>query len=184
LLYFVINCGAFSKIFLKNFIIQFIWLFMYGSFVSHITSGGEPQSSIIFPFVLCIFDWLAGSPRWLPMICIPPSLLYHFLPRIMRGARSGVVFTPAPTSILGCAAWKIQVPETGLFEKLPYWDMEKNITMCSQNIRHFIQIYNDWYTTYLRSIIFLSHWEHQMTNDVNSYYWHLCMYWIFLQTIL
>jgi hypothetical protein len=76
---------------------------MYGSFVSHITSGGEPQSSILFPFVLGIFDWPAGSPRWLPMICIPP-LLYHFLPRIMRGARSGVVFTPAPTSILGCVA--------------------------------------------------------------------------------
>jgi hypothetical protein len=61
---------------------------MYGSFVSHITNGGEPQSSILFPFVLGIFDWPAGSPRWLPMICIPP-LLYHFLPRIMRG--QGVV---------------------------------------------------------------------------------------------
>jgi hypothetical protein len=58
------------------------------------------------------------------MICIPP-ILYHFLPRITIGARSGVVFTPAPISILGCVALKIQVHETGLFEKLPYWNMGK-----------------------------------------------------------
>jgi len=62
------------------------------------------------------------------------------------------------------------------------WRCVKYIGMCLQNIRHSIHIHSNWYTNIWDLSCFIANLENQTTNNINSYYWSLHMYYIFLQT--
>jgi hypothetical protein len=70
-------------------------------------------------------------------------------------------------------------------EKLWFWDIWKWIKLCLQNMKHLIQISNNWYTTtkdqsgFLKITLIKSKHKH----NVNSYYWYFHLNCIFLQRI-